>query len=83
MSYSTRGGCEGLAIRGLYFLLGHSNAAAADSSVSRAPEPNSLSAVAAHSSAPWESVLKCDNGASFGKSFKEQIEEYEPKITVM
>eukprot|EP01046_Picozoa_sp_COSAG06_P048486 COSAG06_NODE_7260_length_2566_cov_206.737738_2_plen_484_part_00 len=31
---------------------------------------------------PWETVLLCDNGASFGKSFKEQIESYEPKITI-
>ena len=32
---------------------------------------------------PWATTLLCDNGASFGASFKQQIETYEPKITVV
>ena len=32
---------------------------------------------------PWDTTLLCDNGASFGASFKQQIEAHEPKIEVV
>jgi hypothetical protein len=44
---------------------------------------DSIRELSAQNDWPWDTTLLCDNGASFGASFKQQIEAYEPRIEVV